>query len=160
MPPSLSVSVGVPPATVTASLRFSVSVTMLPVVRSPDPAVMPVPDAATEVTEGAVVSICRVPAGLGRPADWRRLAAAVFNRRDQIDPRHSEVGGILAGPDRVGECQRIVPEPASIGRNTTIVKGQRRCCQRPSPPRSYVSVSVRATLCRWMCNRASGHRCH
>ena len=35
MPPSLSVSVGVPPATVTASLRFSVSVTVLPASRSP-----------------------------------------------------------------------------------------------------------------------------
>ena len=35
VPPSLSVSVGVPPATVTASLRLSVSVTVLPALRSP-----------------------------------------------------------------------------------------------------------------------------
>ena len=35
MPPSLRVSVGVPPATVTTSLRFSVSVTVLPALRSP-----------------------------------------------------------------------------------------------------------------------------
>ena len=35
MPPSLRVSVGVPPATVTASLRLSVSVTVLPALRSP-----------------------------------------------------------------------------------------------------------------------------
>ena len=47
-----------PPATVTASLRLSVSVTTLPAGRSPVPAVMPVPDAATDVTVGVVVSIC------------------------------------------------------------------------------------------------------
>ena len=35
VPPSLRVSVGVPPATVTASFRFSVSVTVLPALRSP-----------------------------------------------------------------------------------------------------------------------------
>ena len=64
MPPSLSVSVGVPPATVTASLRLTVSVTTLPAARSPAPAVMPVPDATTDDTVGAVVSICSVPAGL------------------------------------------------------------------------------------------------
>ena len=64
MPPSLSVKVGVPPATVTASLRLTVSVTTLPVVRSPAPELMPVPDATTDDTVGVVVSICRVPAGL------------------------------------------------------------------------------------------------
>ena len=58
MPPSLSVSVGVPPATVTASLRLSVSVTVLPASRSPVPLVMPVPDVTTDATVGAVVSIC------------------------------------------------------------------------------------------------------
>ena len=35
MPPSLRVSVGVPPATVTASLMLSVSVTVSPALRSP-----------------------------------------------------------------------------------------------------------------------------
>ena len=64
MPPSLSVSVGVPPATVTASLMLTVSVTTLPTPRSPAPAVMPVPDATTEDTDGVLVSICSVPAGL------------------------------------------------------------------------------------------------
>ena len=67
MPPSLSVSVGVPPATVTASLMASVSVTTLPVLRSPLPLVIPVPEVATEFTVGAVVSICRVPAGDSAP---------------------------------------------------------------------------------------------
>ena len=47
MPPSLRVSVGVPPAvlTVTASLMVSVSVTTWPALRSPLPLVIPVPDA-------------------------------------------------------------------------------------------------------------------
>jgi hypothetical protein len=49
----LSVSVGVPPATVTTSLRFSVSVTVLPVVRSPLAG-----DSTTDDTVGVVVSIC------------------------------------------------------------------------------------------------------
>jgi hypothetical protein len=48
----------VPPATVTASLKFTVSVTTLPAGRSPVPAVMPAPDAATDVTVGVAVSIC------------------------------------------------------------------------------------------------------
>ena len=59
MPPSLSVSVGVPPATVTASLMVSVSVTTLPALRSPLEGV-----SAIAATVGVVVSICRVPAGL------------------------------------------------------------------------------------------------
>ena len=53
MPPSLSVSVGVPPATVTASLRLSVSVTVLPASRSPLEG-----DSAIELITGVVVSIC------------------------------------------------------------------------------------------------------
>ncbi len=64
MPPSLSVSVGVPPVTVTASFRLIVNVTTLPAARSPAPDVIPVPEATTEDTEGVVVSICSVPAGL------------------------------------------------------------------------------------------------
>ena len=53
----MRVSVGVPPATVTALLRLTVSVTTLPAPRSPVPAVMPVPDATTEDTEGVVVVV-------------------------------------------------------------------------------------------------------
>ena len=58
MPPSLSVSVGVPPATVTASLRLSVSVTRLAGIKIAAPLLMPVPDVSTDVTVGVVVSIC------------------------------------------------------------------------------------------------------
>ncbi len=71
VPPSLSVSVGVPPATVTASLRFTVSVTTVPALRSPVPDVMPVPVATTDDTEGVVVSICRPVSVVTAPVDWR-----------------------------------------------------------------------------------------
>ena len=66
MAPSLSVSVGVPPLvlTVTFSLMVSVNVTTLPASRSPVPLLIPAPDATTDATVGAVVSICSVPAGL------------------------------------------------------------------------------------------------
>ena len=53
MPPSLRVSVGVPPATVAASLRLSVSVTVLPAFRSPLEG-----DSTIELITGVVVSIC------------------------------------------------------------------------------------------------------
>ena len=53
MLPSFSVSVGVPPATVTASLKFSVSVTVLPASRSPLEG-----DSVSEEIVGVVVSIC------------------------------------------------------------------------------------------------------
>ena len=52
VPPSLRVSVGVP-ATATASLRLSVSVIVFPGSSAPLDG-----EAATPVTEGAVVSIC------------------------------------------------------------------------------------------------------
>ena len=66
-----------PPATVTASLRFSVSVTTLPAARLPLPDVMPVPEATTDDTVGAVVSICSVPDGLvTAPVRFAALPAA------------------------------------------------------------------------------------
>ncbi len=49
----MSVSVGVPPATVTAELRLSVSGTVLPALRSPLEG-----DSAIELITGVVVSIC------------------------------------------------------------------------------------------------------
>ena len=76
MPPSLRVSVGVPPLvlTVTASLKLTVSVTTLPAFRLPVPLVMPVPVATIEAIVGAVVSICRMPAGLKLVAPVRLAA--------------------------------------------------------------------------------------
>ena len=57
--PSLRVSVGVPPATVTASLMLSVKVTVLPAFRWPFAGV-----SAIELSVGVFVSICSVPDGL------------------------------------------------------------------------------------------------
>ena len=54
-PPLLSDSVGVP-VTVTASLMATVKVTVEPVLTVPLPAVSDAPDAAIDVTAGAVVS--------------------------------------------------------------------------------------------------------
>ena len=73
VPPSLRVRVGVPPETVTASFKFTVRVTTLPTPRSPEPAVMPVPEATTDDTEGVVVSICDVRQGW--PAGWSCCSA-------------------------------------------------------------------------------------
>ena len=66
MPPSLRVSVGVPPAvlTVTAALKLTVSVTTSPALRSPVPPVIPVPEAAIDETVSAAVLIWSVPVGL------------------------------------------------------------------------------------------------
>ena len=59
MPPLLSVSVGVPPAMVTASLILSVKVTVRPAFRRPFDG-----DSVIEASVGLVVSIVRVPEGL------------------------------------------------------------------------------------------------
>ena len=131
MPPSLSVSVGVPPATVTASLRFSVSVTTLPTPRSPDPAVMPVPDATTEDTVGAVVSICGPRLGQARQREAGGVASTVLDGRGaEIDRRHRQTGGVLAGPDRVAEGQRVGTVAAGIGRRAAVVERQGRGAAR------------------------------
>ena len=102
-----------PPATVTASLRLTVNVTTLPAARSPVPAVIPVPDVATDDTEGVVVSICSVPAGLvTAPVRLAALPApSLMVAVPEIDRGHRQVGGVLAGPHRVAEVSALVPEP-------------------------------------------------
>src|SRR5436305_11105016 len=65
--PILSVSVGVPPETVTASLRLTVSVTTWPAFKSPVPAVIPVPVATTDETVDAGVAHGRMPATSAAP---------------------------------------------------------------------------------------------
>ena len=128
MPPSLSVSVGVPPATVTASLRLTVSVTTLAGVEVAAPPVMPVPEAATDATVGAVVSICRVPAGLvtapGRLAALPAPSLTVAPLRLTAVTVRSD--GVLAGRHRVAEGQRVGAGAAGIGRGAAIVERQRR----------------------------------
>ena len=60
-----------PPATFTTSLKLTVSVTLLPAFRSAVAGL-----ATTEVMAGAVVSICRVPAGfLTAPARFAAFPA-------------------------------------------------------------------------------------
>ena len=93
---------GVPPATVTASLGVRLIATTWPAARAPLPGVV-----AMAVMVGAVVSICRVPAGLPMaPAKEAALPASV---RDggaiQGRPGDGEVGGVLAGLDRIVENQ-------------------------------------------------------
>ena len=128
MPPSLRVRVGVPPETVTASFKFTVRVTTLPTPMSPEPAVMPVPEATTDDTEGVVVSICSVPAGLvTAPGEVSRGAGAVRDGgRVEVDRGDRQVGGVLAGRNRVAEGQRIGAGAAGIGRGAAVVESQRR----------------------------------
>ena len=63
-PPLLRPKVGGVPLTVTASLMLRVRSTAAPVVTSPSPSVILTPDMVTDVTSGAVVSICSTPSGL------------------------------------------------------------------------------------------------
>ena len=132
MPPSLSVSVGVPPATVTASLRFTVSVTTLPAPRSPDPAVIPVPEATTDDTVGAVVSICSVPDGLVTAPV--RLAALPAPSLTVAPLRLTAVTARSAvfwpAANRVAEGQRVGAGAAGIGRRAAVVERQRRRAAR------------------------------
>ena len=72
------------------------------------------PEAATDVTVGVVVSICSVPDGLVTvPA---RLAALPRTILDVAGPLRlmavtARSGGVLAGAHRVAEGQRSLPEP-------------------------------------------------
>src|SRR5271167_4898610 len=96
MPLSLRLSVGVPPDTNTAALRFTVKVTTAPTLRSPVPAVIPGPVATTDVTVGpvgaggVVVSICsplNVVSTPERLAVWRDpLGAGAVACRTQVEP--------------------------------------------------------------------------
>ena len=130
VPPSLSVSVGVPPAhrhrfahverqrdglagiEVAASLqcRFQTQPTLI---------------------VGAVVSIC---GPLWVRPDSDRLAAlpapSVMVAAVEIDRGHREVGRVLSGRHRVAEGQRIGAGAAAIGRGAAVVEGQRRRAAR------------------------------
>ena len=103
MPPSLSVSVGVPPGvTVTASLVSSVSVTVLPASRSPLEGL-----STSDEIVGVVVSICG-PVWVRPVSD--RLAALPAPSCDgaavEIDRGGGQRRGVLPGANRVAEGQR------------------------------------------------------
>ena len=101
--------------------------TILPALRSPVPLVMPLPDVATDVTVGAVVSICGLP--WVRPLS-DRLAALPAPSCDrgtvEVDRRHHQVGGVLTSRHRVAEGQRIGARAADIGGGADVVERQRR----------------------------------
>ena len=126
VPPSLSVSVGVPPATVTASLRFSVSVTVLPALRSPL-AVTPTSDAMV----GVVVSIC---GPLWVRPESERLAALPAPSVMVAELRLTAVAASDAvfcpGGDGVAEGQRIAAGAAGIGGGAAVVERERRRAAR------------------------------
>ena len=55
------------------------------------------------------------------------IAGAVLDGRGaEIDRRHRQVGGVLAGRHRVAEGQRIGAGAAGIGRGAAVVERQRR----------------------------------
>ena len=87
-----------PPAvlTVTFSLMVSVSVTVLPALKSPLEG-----DSTTDDTVGAVVSICWAALGNAGQRQVGGIAGVVLDGTTvEIDPRHHEVGGVLHRPAR------------------------------------------------------------
>ena len=91
---------------------------------------IPVPDATTDDTVGAVVSICG-PAWV-RPVSDRlaALPAPSVTVAVEIDRRHRQVGRVLPGRHRVAEGQRIGAGAAGIGRGAAVVERQRRRAAR------------------------------
>ena len=81
---------------------------------------------------GTVVSICRVPAGLGhRAGEIGHIAGTVGDAcRIEIDRGHRQVGGVLSGSHGIAEGQRIAARAAAIGRSTAVVECQRRAAAR------------------------------
>ena len=122
VPPSLSVSVGVPPATVTASFRLSVKVTVLPALRSPLAG-----DSASDEIVGVVVSIC---GPLWVRPESERLAAlpapSVMVAELRLTAVAARRRGVLSGADGVAEGQRIGAGAADIGGGAAVVERQRR----------------------------------
>jgi hypothetical protein len=74
------------------------------------------PEVVTDVTTGAVVSICSVPAGLvTAPERLALLLAAscsVAQFRLNDVRRHREIAGVLSGANRVAEAQCTGPGAA------------------------------------------------
>ena len=103
---------------------------------------MPVPDATTDETVGAVVSICSVPAGLvTAPVRLAALPApSVMVAPLSIDRGHRQVGGVLPGRHRVAEGQRAGAGTAGIGGRAAVVERQRRRAA------ATVTASLRLTV--------------
>ena len=106
-------SLGVPPATVTASLIFTVSVTTWPAFKFPLPLPsMPGPEIITDATAGAVASICNAPAGLGAaPEGTIQLAADVERDKAAVLSANSL---LVSGPMVVTSTNLVGDGPGVI----------------------------------------------
>ena len=126
VPPSLRVSVGVPPATVTASLRLSVSVTVLPALRSP------LAGDSVKRRDGRRCGVdLRAALGQAGEREVGGIAGAVGDGRGvEIDGGGGEGRGVLPGGDGVAEGQRIAAGAARIGGGAAVVEGERRRAAR------------------------------
>ena len=115
-----------PPATVTASLRLSVRVTVLPALRSPLAG-----DSVSDEMVGVMVSIC---GPLWVRPESERLAAlpapSVMVAELRLTAVAARLDGVLPGADGVAEGQRIGAGAAGIGGGAAVVEGQRRRAAR------------------------------
>ena len=126
VPPSLRVSVGVPPATVTASLRFSVRVTVLPALRSPLAG-----DSTSEEIVGVDGVDLRAALGQAGEREIGGIAGAVGDGRGvEIDRGGGEGRRCSVRRHGVAEGQRIGAGAAGIGGGAAVVEGQRRGAAR------------------------------
>src|SRR5437667_14940 len=93
----------------------TVSVTTWPALRSPlPPPSMPAPETATEVTAGAVVSICSVPAGsVTAPERLASLLSQPGPEKDDPSVVVSDFGLATENPPTVASM--VGSAPATIG---------------------------------------------
>ena len=111
-----------PPATVTASLKVSVSVTVLPALKSP----------LEGRLHNRVDHRCRgidLRAALGQATERRvdSIAGAIGDGRGiEIDRGRCESRRVLAGADNVAEGEGVAARAAGIGRGAAIVECERR----------------------------------
>ena len=138
-------SVGVPPATVTASLEVE---------RQRD-GLAGIEVAARRVTPPATrSSACGVDlrAALGQAGEREvgGIAGAVGDgRRIEIDGGRGEGGGVLPGADGVAEGERIGAGAAGVGGGAAVVEGERRRAAGRTVTASFrlrVSVTVLPAL--------------
>ena len=128
MPPSLRVSVGVPPSRYRHRLaQVERQRHRLAGVKVAAPPVMPLPEVVTDDTVGVVVSICG-PLWVRPVSD--RLAAlpapSVTVAELRLTAVAARADGVLPGADRVAEGQRIGAGAARVGGGAAVVEGQRR----------------------------------
>ena len=105
------------------------------------PLLIPVPDATTDDTVGAVVSICGLP--WARPTSDKLAALpapSVMVARIEIDRRGHQVRRVLPSRNRIAEGQRAGAGTAAIGRRAAVIEGQ---CRRAARYRHRLAHSER-----------------